>query len=112
MIDANKIKQAFLNLFLNAIDVMPSGGTLTVSTNLRSSGDDLAVLICIKDTGCGICEEDIPHIFEPFFTTKEKGTGLGLAITYSIIKEHNGEIGIESCIGKGTKFGIVLPLSR
>ncbi|MDP2939986.1 MAG: ATP-binding protein [Candidatus Omnitrophota bacterium] len=110
-IDANRIKQAFLNLFLNAIEAMPSGGTLKVSTNLCSSVASQSVLICVQDSGIGIPEESLSHIFEPFYSTKEKGTGLGLAITYSIIEEHKGNILIESEVGKGTKFIIELPLS-
>ena len=106
------MKQVFLNLILNSIEAMPNGGTLTVSTNLFSSGDKESVIICVRDSGCGIPEKDIPHIFEPFYSTKEKGTGLGLSISYSIIKEHQGEIKVESEIGKGTRFEIELPLSR
>ncbi len=107
--DSNQLRQAFLNLFLNAIDAMPDGGTLTVSTNLRSS-DSKSAIICVKDTGCGIPEEDLPHIFEPFYSKKEEGTGLGLSIVYNIIKEHNGSIKAKSKLGEGTKFIIELPL--
>jgi len=110
--DANRLKQAFLNLFLNAIDAMPSGGTLTVSTNLCSSDASKSVSICVKDTGIGINDKLLPHIFEPFHSTKEKGTGLGLSITYGIIKEHGGEIMVESLIGEGSRFIIQLPDHR
>jgi signal transduction histidine kinase len=111
-IDANRMKQAFLNLFLNSIEAMPSGGTLTVSTNLCSSGASKSVLIYVKDTGMGIPDESLKRIFEPFYTTKEKGTGLGLAIVYSIIKEHQGNIRVESEVGRGTMFVIELPAQK
>ncbi len=63
------------------------------------------------DTGCGIPAKSLAHIFEPFYTTKEEGTGLGLSIVHGIIKEHKGEIKVESRVGEGTKFIIELPLS-
>ncbi len=108
--DPNKLKQAFLNILLNAIDAMPNGGTLTVSTDLRSSVTP-SVLICVRDSGCGIDKKDLPHIFDPFFTKKETGTGLGLAITQGIIQEHKGKIKVESTLGIGSKFIIELPLA-
>ncbi len=113
-VDSQRLKQAFLNFFLNAIDAMPSGGTLTVSTSIEHLGSSIekSVLICVQDTGCGIPEENLARIFEPFFSTKERGTGLGLAIVYSIIKEHNGLISVESQIDKGTKFTIELPMAK
>jgi signal transduction histidine kinase len=106
------MRQAFLNLFLNAIDAMPSGGTLTVSTNLCSSAASQSVSICVKDTGIGINDKLLPHIFEPFHSTKEKGTGLGLSITYGIIKEHRGNIKVESKMREGTKFLIEIPVNK
>ncbi|MDP3143198.1 MAG: ATP-binding protein [Candidatus Omnitrophota bacterium] len=109
-VDSNRIRQAFLNLFLNAIDAMPSGGTLTVSTNLRSSNASQSAIICVQDTGIGIPDKLLPHIFEPFHSTKEKGTGLGLSITYGIIREHNGNIKVDSKLNQGTGFIIELPL--
>jgi two-component system sensor histidine kinase HydH len=109
-VDPNRLKQVFLNLFFNAIEAMPLGGTLTVSTRLCSF-DTKSVIISIKDTGSGISKDDLPHIFEPFYSKKEKGTGLGLAIVYNIIKEHKGDIKVESKVNQGTKFIIELALA-
>ena len=86
--DKRYMKQALLNLVKNALAAMPSGGTLTLSTEL--SGDELR--IAVADTGIGIPEDKIGKIFEPYFTTKENGTGLGLTLTYKIVKEHGGEM--------------------
>ena len=110
--DSNQLRQAFLNLFLNAIDAMPSGGTLTVSTRIKNRGSSIRqqLLICVQDTGYGIPKEDLPHIFEPFYSKKEEGTGLGLSIVYNIIKEHNGSIKAKSRLKEGTEFIIKLPL--
>ena len=112
MIDQNQMKQVFLNLFLNAIEAMPNGGTLTVSTNLCSSSGKESVTICVQDTGCGILDKDLPHIFEPFYSTKEKGSGLGLSIVYNIIKEHRGKAKVKSYINEGTRFIIELANSN
>ena len=106
--DANKLKQVFLNLFLNAVDAMPSGGRLSVG--IEPAGP--WIKISISDTGSGIAAKDLLHIFEPFFTTKPKGTGLGLAIVQGIIEEHGGKIAVKSEIGKGTTFNIELPLNK
>ena len=108
-VDSAQIKQAFLNVLMNAIDAMPTGGTLTVTTSLTS---DLCLLISISDTGCGIPKDKIEHIFDPFYTSKEQGTGLGLAITHSIIEKNGGKIKAESEIGIGTTFTITLPTVR
>lgn len=109
-IDPKQIKQAFLNILLNAIESMPPEGFLKVSTNLSSDHNQL--IIQITDTGCGIAKKDLPHIFDPFFTKKEQGTGLGLSITHGIIKEHGGKIFAESEVGKGTTFRIELPIKN
>ncbi len=84
--DPDQLKQALLNILLNAIDAMPNEGTLTIETK-PERGD---FTISITDTGCGIDPKDLPHIFEPFYTKKEKGTGLGLAITQGIVEKNNG----------------------
>ena len=102
--DRNCLKQTFLNLFLNAMDAMPSGGTLRITAG--TSGD--RVLIEISDTGTGIDNEIIKKIFDPFFTTKPQGTGLGLSIVKKMIVENNGTISVESTPGKGTRFTIEL----
>jgi two-component system NtrC family sensor kinase len=113
------LKQVFLNLLLNAIDAMPSGGTLCISTALdqmqaEGSGEPSrpAVRIEFSDTGEGIPPNTLSRIFEPFFTTKERGTGLGLAISYGIIQAHNGQITVESHEGLGTTFTILLPVEQ
>jgi two-component system sensor histidine kinase HydH len=106
-IDYNQIKQALLNIFLNAINAMPNGGTLTIDSSFR--GND-KLLFSISDTGCGIAPKDLPHIYDPFFSKKDHGTGLGLSITHEIIKNHNGRIYAESELGKGTTFRVELPI--
>ena len=108
MIDPKHLKQALLNIIKNAIAAMPNGGTLTISAVTRH--DELQ--ISISDTGIGIPEELLAKIFEPYFTTKESGTGLGLTITFKIIKEHNGEITVESKPSKGSTFTIHLPIPQ
>lgn len=108
MIDRKHLKQALLNIVKNAIAAMPEGGTLTIAVSTQN--DEL--LIAVSDTGIGIPEELIAKIFEPYFTTKESGTGLGLTITFKIIKEHNGEITVESAPSKGSTFMIHLPIPQ
>ena len=105
-IDRSQIQQVFLNLFLNAIEAMKQGGKLTITT---SSLPNQAEVI-ITDTGRGIPKADLEHIFDPFYTTKETGTGLGMSIVYGIIKEHKGEIMVESEKSTGTKVKIRLPM--
>jgi PAS domain S-box-containing protein len=109
-----KLQQVFLNLFLNAKDAMPQGGTLTVRTS-----HDHGVRVHVIDTGTGIAPEHIHRIYDPFFTTKTRpkqgssgGTGLGLAVTYGIIQEHAGKIRVESRPGEGTSFFMEFPMSR
>lgn len=106
--DSQHIEQVIINLVLNAIDAMPRGGLLKISTSLKNS----SAIVEIKDTGEGISPENIDKIFDPFFTTKEpgKGTGLGLSVSYNIIKEHGGNISVESEVNGGTKFTIAIPL--
>jgi len=105
-VDADRIKQVFLNFYLNALEAMDEGGTLSVSVNANTGSG--TAKIEISDTGRGIAEEDLPHIFDPYFTTKPSGTGLGLAIAHKIIESHGGEILVESKEGLGTTFVIKL----
>jgi PAS domain S-box-containing protein len=113
--NAGRLQQVFLNLFLNARDAMPEGGTLRVAT---SNGDSVSVVV--SDTGAGIAQEHIRRIYDPFFTTKaspqqpqqSRGTGLGLSVTYGIIQEHAGKIRVESRPGEGTTFYLDFPLTR
>lgn len=106
---ANQLQQVFLNLITNACHAMPKGGTLTVKTELRP--DRAHVLVHICDTGVGIPKGNLGKIFDPFFTTKEpgKGTGLGLSVSYRIVKEHKGNILVDTEVGKGTTFTVALP---
>ncbi|MBI4688754.1 MAG: PAS domain S-box protein [Nitrospirae bacterium] len=106
LVDPNRIKDALLNIFNNAIQALTTNGTITVKTY---SAEDSAV-VEIGDTGPGIDEKDLPFIFSPFYTTKAAGTGLGLAITNRIIEEHKGRIEVESISGKGTTFKVFLPI--
>ena len=102
-----RLQQVFINIILNALDAMPGGGTLTIETQTINS----QAKIKISDTGTGIKPEHLPRIFDPFFTTKGigKGTGLGLSISFAIIKEHDGQILVDSTVGKGTTFTIIIP---
>jgi PAS domain S-box-containing protein len=107
----NQLRQVFLNLISNARDAMPEGGRLTVATE----GDDYFVHITLADNGTGIKEEHLDLIFETFFTTKTdsvKGVGLGLSVCYGFIKDHGGDIKVDSQVGEGTTFTISLPVHR
>ena len=108
MASTNQMRQVMLNMIKNAKEAMPKGGTLTV----RTRREDNKVLIHIQDTGIGIPEEIKDKIFDAFFTTKQKvkGVGLGLSVCYGIIKDHGGEIKVESVEEKGTTFTISLPI--
>lgn len=135
LLDPSKMRQALLNIILNAIDAMPNGGTLTITviaseaslrgtSTAKQSEKQIAtsspagtprngrLTVAIADTGCGIPKENLSKIFDPFFSTKDAGTGLGLPITHGIIKDHGGEIKVQSEVGKGTKFIIILPNSN
>jgi hypothetical protein len=110
--DSTRIEQVLLNLFNNAMDAMPSGGELTVTTEeFKAQNGAGWVRMRVKDTGEGIREEHLSRLFDPFFTTKEvgKGTGLGLSISYGLIQEHDGRLLVESTFGSGTEFQIELP---
>jgi signal transduction histidine kinase len=107
--NSGKLQQVFLNLFINARDAMPAGGSLTV----RTWADGASAHVEIADTGQGIAQEHLARIYDPFFTTKapKKGTGLGLSITYGIVQEHNGLIEVESTMGEGTRFRLEFPIT-
>jgi two-component system, NtrC family, sensor kinase len=107
--DGAQIEQVLLALLMNAIDAMPQGGNLWITST--SSLDPKAIRIVVRDDGAGIPAEILPRIFEPFLTTKEtgRGVGLGLAISNSILERHNGTIEVQSELGKGTVFTVTLP---
>jgi PAS domain S-box-containing protein len=105
--DPGRLKQAFLNLFTNAMDAMPAGGTLQVQADV--AGGEIRVRV--RDSGVGIARERLPLIFEPFYTSKDEGTGLGLSITHNIISDHGGRIEVESVLNQGTRFTVFFPLT-
>jgi two-component system NtrC family sensor kinase len=107
----NQLRQVFLNIFINAIQSMPSGGTLTVALAPREAG---MVCVEIRDQGGGIAPEIQPHIFDPFFTTKEpgQGAGLGLSVSLGIIRKFGGDIRVESEPGRGSVFHVCLPAAE
>ena len=108
--DPGQIEQVLLALIMNAIDAMPRGGNLWVSTRMGGESDELAIEV--RDDGSGIPPEILPNIFEPFLTTKETGksVGLGLAVSQNIIEGHRGRVDVHSEVGKGTTFTVTLPV--
>lgn len=110
--DGELLKQVFYNVVLNAVQAMPEGGTLRVSTTRRRSRikGQRMVEVAVADSGVGIPPEDLQRIFSPFFTTKERGTGLGLTVVHRIVEVHGGLVEVESEVGKGTTFRISIPL--
>jgi len=105
-----ELKEVFTNLFINAYDAMPEGGTLTIRSTIQENG---WCRLYISDTGQGIPEHILPRIFDPFFTTKgERGTGLGLSLVYNIINTHRGNILVQSRPGRGTTFIVELPTTQ
>jgi len=120
--DPNQLQQVFLNLFLNSLHALPPGGNIRVHGALAETGDALAadagaqnsLRIEFEDNGRGIPADQIGQVFDPFFTTKDigEGTGLGLSVSYGIIKDHGGDILVDSRVGEFTRFTIFLPLQR
>jgi signal transduction histidine kinase len=108
--DPELLKTCFLNLMINAVDAMPSGGLLRVAAKKdRDSGGDV-ILVTISDTGHGMSPEEIQSAFEPYFSTKETGVGLGLSLTRKIVGDHGGSIALDSTRGAGTTARVVLPV--
>lgn len=105
--DSGQLRQAFMNVFLNACEAMSGGGTLRIATRLLA--DRRTVEVECTDTGVGIPPEHLRKILEPFFTTKEKGTGLGLSVVYGIVERHHGKLDIRSEVGKGTTVTMRFP---
>lgn len=105
-VDAELITQALVNVLLNAVQATPPGGHVVLRAGLQAD----ALHIAITDTGRGISPEDLPDIFKPFFTTRHAGTGLGLSITRDVVERHGGRMHVDSAIGRGSTFTIVLPI--
>ncbi len=108
LLDADRLHQVLLNLFLNGIEAMDHGGVLTVRAEAAAAGRRMEIRV--SDTGSGIQPEDLPSIFEPYFTTKPGGTGLGLAIAHNIVEAMGGEIAVQSAPGAGTTFTLRIPV--
>ena len=107
--DPNRLEQVLINLINNATDAIPEGGTIRV----RAEKIAKHVRLSVRDTGIGIEKDDLPRIFDPFFSKKEgNGTGLGLSVSYGIIRDHRGEIWVESTPGAGSTFYILLPTAE
>ena len=105
-INHNELQQVLINLIVNALHAMPNGGTLTLSTQ---DWETNGVCITVTDTGSGIAEENLQRIFEPFYTTKQgTGTGLGLSISYTLVARYGGAISVESTLGAGSSFSVML----
>jgi two-component system, NtrC family, sensor kinase len=109
LLDEKKIRQAIMNLIMNARHAVGKKGTIIVST--RYCPDDKQIAIEVRDTGYGIEKKNLSRIFDPFFTTKPtgEGTGLGLSVSYGIIKNHGGDIFVQSEPGQETIFTVILP---
>ena len=103
------MQQALRNLIGNGVEVMPSGGAVTMKTALGADG---AVMIEVGDAGPGIPPDVLDKIFAPFFTTKARGTGLGLAVVRKVMDRHKGRVDVESQVGKGTTFRLYLPVAQ
>lgn len=108
--DPQLLRQAFLNLILNALQAMPQSGSLKVISRTRMEGNQGTVEIKFQDTGAGIAPENLKRIFDPFFTTNKNGNGLGLAVVRRIVEKHNGEIKVTSRLHRGTTFALRFPL--
>ena len=113
---SDRLQQLFLNLINNALDAMPDGGTLSVSTHLQpgNNGEAPAVVVDFADDGAGMEPEILAHIFDPLYTTKApgQGTGLGLVVVSQVVREHRGEVKVESKPGRGTRFCLTFPTWR
>ncbi|MEZ6088537.1 MAG: ATP-binding protein [Pirellulaceae bacterium] len=115
--NGNQIQRVLLNLIINARQAMPDGGTVCIGLKASDEGD--AVVLSVRDSGCGIAQDQLRHIFDPFFSTKKGpdatgkgGTGLGLSACRDIIQAHGGRIRVESTVGRGTAFIIRVPIAK
>jgi hypothetical protein len=110
VVDPELLKTCFLNLMINAVDAMPSGGLLSVSIRRETNGSGSELSIEVKDTGKGMTQEEVRTAFEPYFSTKDTGLGLGLALTHKIVADHGGSITLESAPDRGTVARVSLPV--
>jgi signal transduction histidine kinase len=115
--DSDRLQQVFINLINNALDAMPDGGELNVTTELRTSdetNDNEKVIVTISDSGCGMTEEVRTHIFDPMYTTKKpgRGTGLGLVVVRQVMSEHGGSIEVDSESENGSRFRLYFPVIK
>jgi signal transduction histidine kinase len=112
LVDPMQIRQAVLNVLLNAIEAMSDGGTLTIETTVTDSADGPpAVTLSVTDTGAGMSAEEVGKLFEPFYTTKPRGTGLGMTVVSRVVEQNGGRVGVRSAPGEGTTFSLVLPVA-
>ena len=108
MLDPTLMQRVFSNLITNAVQAMPNGGKLTI----RASKKEETTLISIEDTGAGISDENLSKLFTPLFTTKAKGQGFGLPVCKRMVEAHDGNITVESKVGKGSTFTVEIPLRK
>ena len=104
---SDRLRQAFLNVAVNALEAMPHGGRLTV----EARRDGKRAWVALRDTGPGIAPEALPHLYDPEFSTKDGGSGVGLHVARALVELHGGEITIESAVGRGTDVRVVVPLA-
>jgi two-component system sensor histidine kinase HydH len=113
MVDPMQMRQAVLNVLLNAIEAMSEGGTLTIETAGADPADGpSAVTLSVTDTGVGMSAEEVGKLFEPFYTTKPSGTGLGMTVVSRVVEQNGGRIGVRSALGEGTTFSLILPVAE
>jgi len=110
--DSTKLEQVCLNILINAMQAMPTGGVINVASRIDWSDGREFVNLAFADQGVGIAREDLPRLFDPYFTTRLDGTGLGLAIADRIVTDHGGKILVESTVGRGTVVKVCLPMAN
>lgn len=106
--DREKVKSVIINLLVNAVDAVGEAGRIRIRTCAQDRADGQTVMLYVTDNGSGIAAEDLPRIFYPFYSTKASGSGFGLAIASSVVSAHGGKIEVESRVGEGTTFTVIL----